>query len=80
MGGDLLQLLSWTEEQFLRYTEGSAIRRIGHQRWQRNIVVALGNVLRQTHDPAIVEALRALQGRTTPLIREHVDWALAQIS
>jgi epoxyqueuosine reductase len=77
-GRDLLELLAWSEAEFLRQTEGSAIRRIGHERWQRNIVVALGNALRQAHDPAIVAALRQQLAQATPLVREHVHWALAQ--
>ena len=79
-GGSLLALLAWDEAEFLRRTEGSAIRRIGHARWQRNIVVALGNALRAGPLPGAREALAALAGApgTTALLREHVDWALAQ--
>ncbi|MFN4005055.1 MAG: tRNA epoxyqueuosine(34) reductase QueG [Hylemonella sp.] len=75
---DLLALLNWSEAEFLRRTEGSAIRRIGHERWQRNIAVALGNALRQSPDPAIVAALHQLLARATPLVREHAQWALGQ--
>ena len=57
-GGTLLELLAWSEAEFLQRTEGSPIRRIGHERWRRNIVVALGNALRVAHDPAIVVALQ----------------------
>ena len=46
----LLELWAWSEDEFLRHTEGSAIRRIGHERWQRNLAVALGNALRATGD------------------------------
>ena len=74
----LLELWAWTEDDFLRATEGSAIRRIGHERWQRNLAVALGNALREAGDPAIVQALRACREAATPLVREHIDWALAQ--
>ena len=45
-GRGLLELFGWSEEQFLRHTEGSPIRRIGHERWRRNLAVALGNALR----------------------------------
>ena len=45
-GRQLVELFAWTEEEFLRYTEGSPIRRIGHERWLRNVAVALGNALR----------------------------------
>jgi epoxyqueuosine reductase len=74
----LLELWAWGEEAFLQATEGSAIRRIGHERWQRNLAVALGNALRASGDPAIVEALRARRETASPLVREHIDWALAQ--
>ena len=74
----LLQMWQWSEAEFLRATEGSAIRRIGHERWQRNIAVALGNALRARFDPAIVEALGRARDAATPLVREHIDWALAQ--
>jgi len=76
----LLELWGWSEAEFLRATEGSAIRRIGHVRWQRNIAVALGNALRARFDAAIVEALQARRDGADPLLREHIDWALAQAS
>ncbi|MFC3913142.1 tRNA epoxyqueuosine(34) reductase QueG [Pseudaeromonas sharmana] len=72
---DLLTLWSWDESRFLRETEGSAIRRIGHQRWQRNLAVALGNA---PYSTAIITALTASQADASPLVREHIDWALAQ--
>ena len=75
---ELLTLWSWDEAEFLRATEGSAIRRIGYERWQRNCAVALGNALRAGGDPAIVAALAARRDAATPLLREHIDWALAQ--
>ncbi|MEO7337712.1 MAG: tRNA epoxyqueuosine(34) reductase QueG [Caldimonas sp.] len=78
MGASLLDLWRWSEDDFLRATEGSAIRRIGHERWQRNLAVALGNALRSKHDPAIVQALQAARESASELVREHVDWALAQ--
>jgi epoxyqueuosine reductase len=74
----LLTLFAWSEEEFLRRTEGSPIRRIGHERWLRNIAVALGNALRARHDPAIVEALQLRAQDGSGLLREHVQWALAQ--
>lgn len=74
----LLDLWQWTEEEFLRHTEGSAIRRIGHERWQRNLAVALGNALRARPDSRIVEALRGRLPQATPLVREHIEWALGQ--
>jgi len=69
----LLALFSWDEAEFLRRTEGSAIRRIGHTRWLRNIAVALGN------GPPSEAVRAALQSRTQDpraLVREHVRWAL----
>jgi epoxyqueuosine reductase len=78
VGQDLVTLFSWTEEQFLRFTEGSPIRRIGHERWLRNIAVALGNALRQQDDAGMRAALQARLEHASPLVREHVAWALAQ--
>lgn len=77
-GSSLLELLAWTSEEFARRTEGSPIRRIGHERWQRNIVIALGNALRAQPDPAIVSALRELRSGAQAMLAEHIDWALAQ--
>lgn len=81
-GSSLVQLFSWDDATFLRCTEGSPIRRIGHERWLRNLAVALGNALRQTPDAAQQQSLRsALQARLThdsPIVREHVTWALEQ--
>ena len=76
VGQPLVGLFAWTEEEFLRHTEGSPIRRIGHERWLRNIAVALGNALRQADDPAIRAALQARSDDPSPLVREHVRWAL----
>ena len=73
----LLALWAWDEATFLRRTEGSAIRRIGHQRWQRNLAVALGNALRMHDDAATRAVLQAARGAATPLVQEHIDWALA---
>ena len=78
VGQDLVALFAWTEEEFLRLTEGSPIRRIGHERWLRNIAVALGNALRREDDAAIRAALQARRAHASALVREHVEWALAQ--
>lgn len=75
--GGLVELFAWDEAEFLRRTEGSAIRRIGHERWLRNVAVALGNAPRS---PAIVAALRARSAHPSALVREHVVWALAERS
>ncbi len=69
----LLELFGWSEADFLRRTEGSAIRRIGHVCWLRNVAVALGNA---PSDPRIVDALRKRREHPSPLVREHVAWAL----
>ncbi|HKX94506.1 MAG TPA: tRNA epoxyqueuosine(34) reductase QueG, partial [Methylibium sp.] len=74
----LLQLWAWDEPAFLRATEGSAIRRIGHARWRRNLAVALGNAWRETGDAACAEALQRERDGASALLREHIDWALAQ--
>jgi len=73
----LLDLWAWSEAEFLQRTEGSAIRRIGFERWQRNLAVALGNALRETGSVAIREALCGRRNDSSPLVREHIDWALA---
>jgi len=75
-GRQLAELFAWTEDEFLRHTEGSPIRRIGHARWLRNIAVALGNALR-AGQPGSREALLARIDHPDALVREHVTWALA---
>ncbi|MEE8495558.1 MAG: tRNA epoxyqueuosine(34) reductase QueG [Xanthomonadales bacterium] len=72
---DLLRLFSWSEEEFLQRTQGSAIRRTGYVGWLRNIAVALGNA---PHSAEIVSALQATRKHPSGLVREHVDWALDQ--
>jgi epoxyqueuosine reductase len=79
----LVELFAWDETEFNRRFEGSAIRRIGHQRWQRNIAVAMGNALADARTVAasregIVAALSAARIGATPMLAEHIDWALAQ--
>ena len=78
-GASLLAVWAWTEADFLRIAEGSPIRRIGHERWQRNVAVALGNALAARRDEAIVAALAGRREAASPLVREHIDWALAQL-
>ena len=72
-GAALVDLFGWSEAEFLARTEGSAIRRIGHEQWLRNIAVALGNA---PHAPAIVESLKLRMDHPSALVREHVAWAL----
>jgi epoxyqueuosine reductase len=83
----LIDLFGWTEEEFLKKTEGSAIRRIGYEAWLRNIAVALGNLLRNLVEKKTVDKLisrniiRILEDkRSYPsgLVREHIEWALLQ--
>ena len=71
----LVELFAWTEEEFAKRFEGSAIRRIGHEKWLRNIAVALGNA---PASPGVANALHARRGHPSPLVREHVLWALAR--
>lgn len=72
---DLVTLFNWTEKEYLANTEGSAIRRIGYEGWLRNLAVGLGNA---PSDVRIIEALQTKRERVSPLIQEHIDWALAQ--
>lgn len=69
----LIELFSWDENMFLAKTEGSAIRRIGHERWLRNIAVALGN---GDKSPAVIAALQSRRNHNSEIVREHVQWAL----
>jgi len=69
----LVELFAWTRDEFDARMAGSAIRRIGYERWLRNIAVAMGNA---PHDEAIVRALRARADDASALVREHVAWAL----
>ena len=71
----LVELFQWSEEEFLQRTEGSAIRRIGHECWLRNIAVALGNA---PAGGAVVAALKTRFEDSSALVREHVLWALEQ--
>jgi epoxyqueuosine reductase len=72
-GSALTALFAWTEQEFLARTEGSAIRRIGYERWLRNVAVALGNA---PSSPEVIAALEARCDDASALVREHVGWAL----
>jgi epoxyqueuosine reductase len=72
----LVEVFGWDESTFLDRTQGSAIRRIGHGRWLRNIAVALGNA---PASPEVKQALSARADHPDALIREHVGWALRRI-
>jgi epoxyqueuosine reductase len=70
---ELVDLFAWTEEQFLSRTQGSAIRRIGHDCWLRNIAVALGNA---PASPEVMQALKHRLEHPSEMVREHVVWAI----
>ena len=72
---DLVRLFQWEQEDFERYTQGSAIYRIGHESWLRNIAVGLGNT--PTTD-RVIAALRSRRNHASEMVREHVAWALKQ--
>ncbi|OXX34097.1 tRNA epoxyqueuosine(34) reductase QueG [Vibrio sp. V09_P4A23P171] len=71
---DLVELFAWDEATFLRYMEGSAIRRIGHQQWLRNLSIALGNA---PYSQRIIAALNTRLG-LSDLLDEHIHWALVE--
>jgi epoxyqueuosine reductase len=77
----LLDLFRWDERTFAERTAGSAIRRIGHERWLRNLAVAIGNVEPRTdHDrSALCAVLDERLEHPSPLVREHVTWALSRL-
>ena len=72
---ELVVLFAWTADEFATRMEGSAIRRIGYERWLRNLAVGLGNA---DYDDGIVAALAARADDPSPLVREHVAWAMAR--
>ncbi len=71
----LAELFSWTESEFVEKTSGSAIRRIGYDRWSRNVAIALGNAPRT---PEVTAALQRRRDDPSDVVRESVGWALAQ--
>jgi epoxyqueuosine reductase len=84
---DLVTLLGWTEHEFLRRTEGSAIRRIGHARWLRNLALAAGNALASakvsaklsaTQRHALLQALSAHATHPDGVVQEQVAWSMAR--
>jgi len=74
---DLLSLFQWTEAEFLANTAGSPIRRIGYDAWQRNLAVALGNAQPTT---AIISALKDKLDNCSTLVKEHIEWALSELT
>ncbi len=75
-GATLVELMGWSEAEFLQRTEGSAIRRIGHVRWLRNLAVGLGN---GPLSDAARQALRRWVAHPSELVREHVQWGLRRL-
>ena len=71
----LCEVFSWTEEEFMQITEGSAIRRLGYELWLRNVAVALGNA---QSTPQVIRSLSSRANHYSSLVREHVNWALEQ--
>lgn len=79
----IVALLHWNEPEFLRRTEGSAIRRIGHDRWVRNVALAAGNALaaaglKSDDRQGLLQALAKLAGHPNPVVQEQVAWSLAR--
>ncbi|MFM6923417.1 MAG: tRNA epoxyqueuosine(34) reductase QueG, partial [Polynucleobacter victoriensis] len=77
----LLDLWSWSEEDFLSRHEGSPIRRIGYQAWLRNLAVGIGNALQdialsQSQKEQMRAALTNKRASVSPMVQEHIDWAL----
>ncbi|HCK76167.1 MAG TPA: tRNA epoxyqueuosine(34) reductase QueG [Gammaproteobacteria bacterium] len=73
----LLELFTWSPAQFEEYTRGSAIRRLGYERWMRNLAVALGN---GPADEAVIATLRARLGVVSGMVDEHIRWALGRLA
>jgi epoxyqueuosine reductase len=71
----LVELFGWTEAEFEKRMAGSAIHRIGYERWLRNLAVGLGNAPKSK---AVTTALKARSSHPSALVREHVAWALAR--
>jgi len=71
--GSLVELFGWDEDTFLARTEGTAIRRIGFERWLRNLAIGLGNA---PTSPEVVAALQARREYPSAIVREHVEWAV----
>ena len=72
---NLVDLFSWTEAEFLKRTEGSAIKRIGYECWLRNIAVGLGNA---PTSKKVINTLKKRQYNSSALVSEHIEWALRQ--
>jgi epoxyqueuosine reductase len=73
---ELTRLFLWSEEEYLTYTEGSAIRRLGFERWLRNLAIGLGNA-----EPTLdnISALESKKNYPSAMVQEHIEWALHQL-
>lgn len=69
----LIDLFLWSEEEYLSHTEGSAIRRIGYERWLRNLAIGLGNA---PASPDIIQALKQRRNFSSAMVQEHIEWAI----
>ena len=78
---DLLDLFAWTEDEFMKKMEGSAIRRIGYMQWLRNIAVAIGNITAkdEIHFQQLVKTLKDKRSGVNELVQEHIDWAIDEL-
>ncbi len=75
----LLELFNWTENEFLNKTQGSPIRRIGYEAWQRNLAVGIGNIkTNEKTKQKIIATLKAKLDESSDLVKEHINWALNQ--
>ena len=79
---ELLDLFAWSEDDFLHRMQGSPIRRIGYMQWLRNIAVAIGNISphSESHRQQLVNTLKKRRSQVTPLVQEHIDWAIQALS
>ena len=73
---DLADLFALSEDEFLKLTEGSAMRRIGYEQWQRNLAIALGNGAKSSR---VLELLRDRLGSASVMVGEHIEWALGRL-
>jgi epoxyqueuosine reductase len=71
----LVELFAWSETEFDERLRGSPIRRIGYERWLRNLAVGLGNA---PSSPDVLKALKSRRNDSSPLVKEHIEWALAR--
>ena len=78
----LLDLFKWSESEFLQHTEGSAIRRIGYAKWQRNLAVGLGNHIPSSLAEAqtIITSLKNALPHSNEMVKEHIQWAINEVS